>query len=225
MPFGVIYHQFKNLFDKIFGRFPKRVVNFLKAKGDLRITSIVIKRDPIQSILDKVLNIVSLGKFSELKHKYGYDELYHLRMVVTLSDGKSFTIEKNQVINIGGPVAKDTSQTQSIDVPLNGKNITLNMLVEKTIKNVGEDRFLKYDAFDTNCQRFILDLLESNGLSSPDVRDFVLQDVSQLVKELPSFVEKTAKDLTDVAGYADRFRQALGFRKGGRVRRRMGRIY
>ena len=216
MVFGVIYNQFKNVFDRIFGKMPRRVVKFLKNKGDLVITSMVIKRDPIMTAIDRVLNILSLGKWDEAKRDANYDKLFHLRLVITLSDGRSYTIEKNQTINVGGSVSKDTKDTESLIVPLS-QRITVNELVERTIQKVGEDRFLDYDAFSTNCQRFVLDLLESNGLSDDAIKKFVYQDVEELLEKIPSYVDKISHIATDTAGYADRFRQALGFKRGGKV--------
>lgn len=220
MPFGVIANEFKDLFNKIFGRFPRSSLKFLKSKGDLTIDHMKIRRTPIMGAINKALNIISLGKWEDAKDKYNYDKFFHLSLVVTLSDGKSFVIEKNATPNIGGSVPRPTDETEVKEVPLNGEHLNCNMLVERTIKAIGSDRFLTYDAFDTNCQRFVLDILQSNDLSNSDVESFVLQPVSDLVEELPGYIQKVAKESTDTASMLDRAVQALGFRRGGLIKRK-----
>lgn len=219
MPFGEIANTFKDFFNIIFGRMPKRSVTFLKRRGDFVITSIMLRRQPIMRIIDKVFNVLSLGKWDELKTKYGYDQMYHLSMIITLSNDERFIVEKNEVINIGGNVTPDQSDVEYFPIELKGKRITVNQLVENTIKSVGEDRFLNYDAFTTNCQRFIMDILSANGLLTPAAEKWILQPVDQLVKELPEYVDKTAKVITDIGGYGSRIKEAIGLKKGGRVQK------
>lgn len=217
MPFGILYNQFKDIFDKVFGKMPKKAVKFLRTRGDFVITDIKIRRDPIMSIINKLLNIISLGKFDKEKKRLGFDDLFHLSLVITLSDSSQYVIEKNQTINIGGTVPKETDKTELYPVSLDGRRITVNQLIENTIKNVGEDRFLNYDAFSTNCQRFILDILESNNLSDQYAKAFIYQDVSEMIESLPEYINKVAKLTTDTAGMIDRAMQWLGLKRGGRV--------
>lgn len=231
MVFGVIGNKFKEFFNIIVGRMPRKSRDFLRKNGNQTITNIMLRREPVMKVIDKLFSFMTFGKWDELKSKYGYDQMFHLSMIITLSDGKQYTVEKNEIINIGGAVKADTDKTEYYPVSLNDEHISLNELVEKTISQVGEDRFLDYDAFSNNCQRFIIDILTSNNIISEDIQKWVLQPVDELVKELPDYVDKVAKTATDIGGYASRFKEFLGFKKGGRVmrqkvrnRRRFGRM-
>ena len=48
-------------------------------------------------------------------------------------------------------------------------------------------------------QRFITDILDSNGLNGERYSSWILQDIEQLVKGLPNYVKKFSKGVTDVA--------------------------
>lgn len=219
MVFGQLYRGIKKGWNRILGRFPRRVSKFMKQKGDLVITDLTIKRDPILTVIDKMLNFLSLGQWEKSKKKYHFDELFHLRMIATLSNGSNVLIEKNQNINIiAYNRSSDTDKTESMNVPLRGKRITLQQLIDTTLNKVGEERFLEYDPFTTNCQRFILDILESNGLSSNNIKKFIYQDVSEMIEELPGYLKFISKEATDTASLIDRGLQWLGFKKGGLVK-------
>jgi hypothetical protein len=86
------------------------------------------------------------------------------------------------------------------------KPITLNELLDRTVKQVGTKIF-RYNAFDNNCQYFVTQVLRANGLLKPSAITFINQPVDQLVKELPQFIPKTAQVLTDIGGVADSLTQ------------------
>ena len=99
----------------------------LEQYGNFPIKSLTICRTPIMKVLDKTLNFLSLGKFSELKKKYGFDELYHLQLVANV-DNKNVVIEKNEVININTSFKND-SKTQTYQIPL--KTMSGSGMMEK----------------------------------------------------------------------------------------------
>jgi hypothetical protein len=66
----------------------------------------------------------------------------------------------------------------------------------------GADYF-KYDAFTNNCQMYINLLLDANNLNSEAARQFVLQDVGQLLKRIPSYTSGVARFATDLGALAD----------------------
>ena len=51
-------------------RFTNKATDMLKKYGGFEIVNIEIVRTPIMSIIDKAINLVSMGKFNELKKKY-----------------------------------------------------------------------------------------------------------------------------------------------------------
>jgi hypothetical protein len=172
----------------------------LNKYGNLPIQSLVIYRTPIKSIGDYALNLISLGKWGELKKKYSFDSLFHLALIARVNN-KNIIIEKNATPNISLDY-ETNSLTETKDVPLKGlTTITINDMINKTLKSISKQDFFIYDPWSLNCQVFIKNLLTSVNLYDDDINSFVFQDISQIVKELPSYVKKTARFLTDVAGF------------------------
>jgi len=65
------------------------------------------------------------------------------------------------------------------------------------------DRFFLYDAFTNNCQDFIVDLLQANGVANAQNVAFVKQPLEGVVKDLPGYTSKLARFATDAAAIAD----------------------
>jgi hypothetical protein len=203
--------------------YPKKVQKILDKDGELPIASITLYRTPINSMLDKALNVISLGAFQEYKKSKGYDAFFHLYMVATLQGGTRYLIEKNEVINISTNLPSTTDKTETYDLgPTKsgmGGGIPLAEFLEKTRKKIGDHRMMVYSAMENNCQRFILDLLDANGLLWKGVREWIMQDVEDFAKE-NGLLSQVANTITDVAGSANKVGQDLGvFKKGGQVRR------
>jgi hypothetical protein len=62
------------------------------------------------------------------------------------------------------------------------------------------DAFFHYDAFNNNCQIFIDGILTANGVNTPEVQQFVMQDVSELLSDLPEYIQPFARLTTNLAG-------------------------
>jgi len=108
----------------------------------------------------------------------------------------------------------------------NNKQIKLLDFVNNTIKSMGEKNYFDYDAFNNNCQNYIMSCLSSNGLLNSELKGFIYQDVQEMIQKLPRYVQKIAKFATKAGSVVDKGLQKLGFRglkHGGRVRR-FGRI-
>jgi ElaB/YqjD/DUF883 family membrane-anchored ribosome-binding protein len=80
-------------------------------------------------------------------------------------------------------------------------NLTIGELVEAGKKRMGR-RFTYYSALKWNCQYFVQQSLEAVGANF-DVQ-FVIQDLSQLVKKIPAFQRKFGVALTSFAREADK---------------------
>jgi hypothetical protein len=191
--------------------------NTLKKFGAAPIVHIEIVRTPIVAMLDKVINFISLGKFKVMKDKVGYDKLFHLAMVVKVAAGngmnKPIVVEKNEVVNVSaGFNVKNTTQT--INVNLNGKALTLNEMLENTRRTIGDGPFFLYDALKNNCQDFILNILKVNGLADNENVAFVKQDVETIAKGLPEHVKKFMNFTTNLGA---RVNQAIGGAAGDRA--------
>jgi len=174
--------------------------------GDKPVVQMFVRRDPIQSALNTALNFISLGKWNEVRNKYGFDKFFHLRLEVILRVSDSpvilakYTLEKNEVINIQKAFPIE-SQTEIMPVEMKGE-ITVNQLLEGA-KKIQGDTFHRYDAFHNNCQDFVGAMLQSNGLLTPEVAEFIKQDIRQAISELPSWTGKIARGLTDAGALAN----------------------
>jgi len=159
----------------------------LKTYGSGVIDGLTIARTPIESLIDKTLNLISFGKWAQLKKEYKFDELFHLALIVKIGN-KNIIVEKNEVINISTSY-KMSSKTETLDVPLNGKKITLDQLIDNTKNFMGKD-FIPYDGFKNNCQFFIRAVLQSNGLYGESEKNFLFQDLEELSKKMPWLTKK-----------------------------------
>jgi hypothetical protein len=188
-------------------RYNNKVTAMLKKYGDYEITNIEIVRTPIMSIIDKALNLVSFGKFDELKKKYNYDDMNHLYAIFTVNINgirKPILVEKNEVINVDDVMPIKTDKTESLMIGTN-KGLTINSLLDNTLKAIGKDNFFIYDGFgNKNCQSFLRDILQSNGIYNDRIAKFVFQPMQQFSKELGKTTTGFSKIITDTGAFFNR---------------------
>ena len=182
--------------------FPPKERALLKLYGNAQIIQITICRAPIHRMLDKVLNVLSIGQWDNLKNQNNFDKMYHLYMIIKLNNHHMIRIEKNDVVNITNNF-KIESDAEFDEVNLNGQQITLNELLQNTINKVGAKQVFIYSPWSTNCQRFVLDVLQSNGLLTEQSQHFIHQDLTELVKKLPWYTKMIGQKTTDLAHVAD----------------------
>lgn len=181
----------------IYGRndYSPKVKTILSTIGDENIVSIQIARHPLPFLLEGALNSLSFGKF---KQQNPYDKLFHLSMIIRTTNHIT-TLEKNEVINMElNP--KLQSHTETIDVPIS-RNITINELLRNTQEQM-RNNFFPYSAYNNNCQDFIVNVLTSNHLDTPENIEFTKQNTEQLFEGL-DYLRKIANTITDVAGRFD----------------------
>jgi len=154
-------------------------------------------RRPLGNTFNQVLSVINKISGGDAVH----DQLFHLFIVVILQDGTKIRIEKNEDINI---VRYTESQLpeEMMPVPLDlSKGLTIKQLLDQTLATIGEQNFFDYNAFSTNCQRFVFDILQSNHLPiSPELQKFILQNVKDLA---PDWGQKIAYFLTSVKNRAN----------------------
>jgi len=68
-----------------------------------------------------------------------------------------------------------------------------------------------------NCQLFCKTLLQSNGLYTKELNDFIMQDVDELFKESP-LAQKIADGITNIAGRVDSLLNGAGKMKCKRTK-------
>lgn len=186
---------------------PTKVSNFLKQHGDEPIESLKVVRVPIYKTLDLAVDVMSGGKFGEIKKRLGYDKFFHLFVVI---NGKH-ALEKNELFNVKSYTPQ--KDEESVDVPLTNKGITISDFLKNASEGDEKAFYRDYDAFGANCQQMVIRLLSKNHLLTPTIQSFVKQDVETFVKELKP-TAKRAKNITNVASVVNRLLQLVS---GGRL--------
>jgi hypothetical protein len=120
--------------DKVIDTFSPRLNDYnnqtkrMMAKyGHEQIKSMAIYRTPIPNMINKVINVISLGQWKQLKQKYGFDEFFHLALVLTLKNNKNIIVEKNEVINVSDSY-KTNSNTEVLPIDDYTTPLTVNYL-------------------------------------------------------------------------------------------------
>lgn len=203
----VLYEAFKMTFDRKIA--PKAFREFLDRNGTKIITNIELYREPVKSVVQKVLNVISFGYWDQVKDQLKYDDVFHLYMVVTLDDGSSWRLEKNHIVQ-----AKRYDNTfDGLNVPLKGKHLTLYEFINNGVNLAGRDVFYKYNAANNNCQVFCFTLLQGSGLDSEKAEEYILQDTEHIVRSLPNFTQNIINESTDLAAIGDVILNGYALRK------------
>ena len=202
-----------NIFSKRMG-FNNISTSTLNKFGNNTIVGIQIARQPIHKVLDTVVNFMSLGKWADLKKKYGYDQLMHLGMIVKirLDDGtnRNIMIEKVDAVTISPTISMVGNNVEYFDVPLNGVNTNINDMIGRARQAVGDKMFFDYSGLGignqppNNCQYFLLYLLKNSNLLTEPVKNFILQNLEELAKEMPSLTKRMMNTVTDLGQIANK---------------------
>ena len=159
----------------------------LSEVGNEEIKTLDIVRAPLSSFTKTFLNIISLGQFEKISKKY-YDEMFHLSLWI---NGK-YNLEKNEVVKFNRINPKiANSQTKSITAIPAG--ITIQQLIDNTIKRMGPENFSNYDAERLNCQNFLLNVLDASGIGDNADKEFIFQDATKIFQELPQYAKVLGK--------------------------------
>ena len=186
---------------------------FMAKYGDYTITKAWIRRQPISWAIDKLLNVISLGTWSQGKKELNYPDLFHLGILLELrkgSDTKNVVLEKLERPHFTESW-KDDANVEYVPVILkqpSGQRAfpSLDQFIQKTIDKIGIHRFVVYGGFrGINCQNFIMDLLDANSSLTPQAKAFIYQPIEELIKKMPSWVDKISQGVTDFSARARQF--------------------
>lgn len=183
------------------GKFPPADRQLIEQVGNEKVEKLTLYRYPIQ--------ISQFAKFIGALKNTPYDDLIHIGVVI---NGKYLT-EKDAVLNFERAGVPSKS-TDTMDVPIGNKSITINDLLENTRKRMGDTAFSTYCALNkgdcSNCQGYLKNMLDANGLSTPATTQFVLQDLDQVIKNLPSYTNAVSNFLTGAKAVVNRIIKGEG---------------
>lgn len=169
--------------------------------GNDSISSIKIGRSPLPSLINKALNILTLGNFQSMLKQYGYDRLYHLFCIITLDSGVKILVEKNSGINIKIVSSYNPPNTEYIDATYIPHGLTFKELLDNGKKVLG-DKYFPYDSTKSNCQQYIIGLLKGSSILTKQLQDFVYQDTASLFKDYQTALG-IVKSITNIGSAID----------------------
>jgi len=186
------------------GLFPPKSRKLIEEVGKEKVQSLRLERAPILTWL----NFATFGKYKKILSGLGYDQMYHLSIVIN----DKYRMEKNQVLNFER--YKKQKKVQTLDVPIPPEyDATIDDLINATRDYMGPERFSRYNVGSENCQKFINSVLTANHLMNPELEKFVDQDVEAVLKQAPGSKTIITK-ITDLAAKINRLIEGEGV-KGG----------
>ena len=188
--------------------YTRKTTDTISKIGNDIIKSIVIQRAPVMNSITSLLNIMTLGDFKNKLNQTPYDKVYHLSIVVN----GNILIEKLDLINIeiinkigGSIIGKPEDVKPEFKTILTGYSpgLTINKLLDKCRKRMGDYKYYSYSGSTNNCQDFIINLLQGSGLGNKEDYDFIKQDVESIFKGKES-LKYFMDTITDIKGiYTD----------------------
>lgn len=187
-------------------RLPPKFRKLLETFGDKKVVGLTIVRVPVNSVIKKIVNIISGGQLDKNQKKYNYDQIYHLYLNVFLEGGVAgqpinFSIERNERIDIGK--VRETGEVIGV-LGVKNRDITFKQLIENASSRVGE-QFFRYDPITSNCQKFVIDILKYSRLLTPETNEFIKQSAEKIFENSPT-TYKIAKGIT---GFAARLKTLI----------------
>lgn len=170
---------------------PNQVKEILEKYGTNTVNKITVYREPIKTVVNKALNIISNGDFNKNMINKGYDVMYHLYCVMTLDNGIDIYTERNERVKMviwdRKPINAESRSVRT--------NIRLQSIFNSALEREGEGLW-RYDPITNNCQKYITALLKYNHYLTPELNAFINQDaLNLLTKEQHEF----SKGVTDLA--------------------------
>lgn len=178
----------------------KQFRNFVETYQNNVIERLVVCRKPIYPIIEKVANIISLGKFNQIKGKLGYDNFFHLYIFMVFDNGEGWIMQKNEVLNAKRTDTPESgSNCMSVNIP---DDLTLSKLIHPAIQIMRHD-FATYDYINNNCQIWVKNILDGADLLTPNLYNFIVQDVETVAKSIPEVGNILANYAVDTARKID----------------------
>ena len=208
--FDFITKPISNFFKPELSKYPKDSQKIINEHGNYPIVALNIYRTPLQEFNNKLVNIISLGSYDKIRKELGkeYDKMYHLALVASVRDPNNnivnVIIEKHARINISTNY-KTNAKTEIMPVNLEGKNITINDMTESVRKSQGDNYYFAYSAMGgNNCQNYVLNLLKSIRLLTPEIEKFVYQDITPIIEKIAPHTKSVSDFITNFWAWKDK---------------------
>jgi hypothetical protein len=125
-----------------------------------------------------------------LGRKVPHDDLFHLQILFSVEGAPELAIDKNEDMRLRTAKHKRARpEMECIPLQYNGGTMTLNEMVDNTMKLMGKEKFFSYSSFLNNCQDFVLNFMKANQLSG---------DMAWIKQDIADLLPQWAKKLSDV---------------------------
>jgi hypothetical protein len=179
-----------------------KINKILQEEGNLKVRSLQIGKNPLNSLLSGALKFTSGGNNSQFSKGFAdsnFDSLYHLFMEIRLENNGMLTLEKTSTVSLTQGLGPQGSSIQRMDVQPLPADLTLNELMSRTRSYMG-NKFFGYSAKNNNCQDFILAVCGSNHLGNNKVNEFVKQKTQSF---FTNGFRKFTNTITNLGGTVD----------------------
>ena len=185
------------------GKIPSSIERLLEKNRDKVISKITIFRLPLQKELTQALNLLTDNSVKSFLKKNDIDSLYHLGVLITTTDNNQYVYDKQQNFSFVEAPKGFLKQPKIETSPVSNlpANLTIGEMFDAGRKLM-KSKFYYYSALKYNCQFFIQQSLDAIG-ASYDL-NFVVQDLTNLVKRIPEWKRRFSIALTDIAREADK---------------------
>ena len=193
---------------------PKRFRKFIKAHGREPITSVSMVRAPVDKLGEGVVKLITAGKWDELRKKAGIDAVFHTGLFI---NGK-YVIEKLEKLEarVDPAYGSQGGKAEVFPLDLGNKQITIAEFLENGRTRMGKS-FYDYHWLTNNCQSFVMELADVNGLLTPEGRAWIKQDLGKLIEETPELSKYLGEALTDVARNITNVGEEILAKRGGQI--------
>ena len=160
----------------------------LKKYGNYPIKRIYLIRHPISKLMKTCMNIVSFNKFNqELKRylknnktKSDFFHIFHIKLLIEIklskNDSKFLILEKNNCVKITTKInIKENYELCNIFIKKN--KYTLNEILEKTRKRIGDHKFFNWQIIKNNCQKIMKEILITLNKFNKKYKKFMYQKI------------------------------------------------
>jgi ElaB/YqjD/DUF883 family membrane-anchored ribosome-binding protein len=184
------------------GKLPSNIERLMEKNRDKVIKKIIIFRLPLQKELTQALNALTDNSVKKFLKKNDIDKLYHLGVFLE-TDGGDFVYDKQQNFSFVEAPKGFLKQPKIETSPVSNlpDGLTIGGLFDAGRKRM-KSKFYYYSALKYNCQFFIKESLDAIG-ADYDVQ-FVMQDLTNLVKRIPEWKRRFGIALTSLAREADK---------------------
>ena len=167
--------EYNNIF---FYQYNKKCQKILDEYGDYKINNIYIVRQPLSKFINFLLNILSFFTYNKYLSESYDNYIYHSALIFEIkrkNDIKFLLVEKNNCINICETfLIHKTYDFKRINIP--PTKITLNKVLKKTQKRIGNKKYFNWDTHKNNCQEFVKEILITLNENIDKYNNFIFQD-------------------------------------------------